>query len=523
MREKTGGIRVNLAGMNVPTEILEFLPESEKPKATPEAISAAYAKISRSDKGVDELVKESIENIANARKSNEAIIYGMGHHSVADHVMFNLNIAGVSRLLAESIEKRRLAGYTEKSQRYVKLDGDYVKPEEFSKKDMKKFEDLVALQNDFYFNTYPKLLDLLKKKNAAEISKLEGKHLEKFLQDIEGKAKEDARYSLSLATSTQLGCSYTGQTAELAIRELKYGKLAEEREFAKLLYSAIVKKAPSIIQLTDPSLFAAHSPGKKLQDDSFKYTRLNLEKLVEKTFRKNRDRLSSFEFNQNRLDKKIIYEGDVTLLNSGNMDANIIAALLHSNSKENIEHCYVLANHLIENNKAEDFIKQSMKYIGEFDKVPREFETGGLIYEIVLSATSFAQLKRQRMGTLLMQDYNPELSYTIPPNIAEIKADKKLKKICDKSSELYYEFKKKYGKAAEYCLTNAHQRRVIFATNMRELYHISRMREDEHAQWDIREKAKSMSRLAKQVAPATSILLGGKHEFGKIIGEVYRK
>ena len=50
----------------------------------------------------------------------------------------------VSRLLVESIEKRRLAGYTEKSQKYVTFGGDYVRPKEFSAEDLKKFEELVA-------------------------------------------------------------------------------------------------------------------------------------------------------------------------------------------------------------------------------------------------------------------------------------------------------------------------------------------------------------------------------------------
>ena len=65
-----------------------------------------------------------------ARRSNETIIFGLGHASVAEHAVFNLDILGVSRLAIEEIERMRLCSYTEKSQRYILLDEDFVVPEE---------------------------------------------------------------------------------------------------------------------------------------------------------------------------------------------------------------------------------------------------------------------------------------------------------------------------------------------------------------------------------------------------------
>jgi thymidylate synthase ThyX len=503
-------MEIKLAGTNVPIDVLKSLPESERAKATPEVISAAYARISRSQKNVDELVEEASQDSESARRSVTSVL-GMGHQSIADHAIFNLNIQGVSRLLAESIEKRRLAGYTEKSQRYVTLKGDFIRPKEYSEGDLERFEALVAFQNDFYFRTNPKLLEHLKKKFPDKDEKA-----------LEGSAKEDARYALCLATEAQLGCSYTGQTAELAIRELRHGRLAEEREFSQLLYNAIVGVAPSLIQLSDPELFKKFNDGKELKDENFKYCKSNLEKLVKKTFDKNKDNLSDAEYNLNRLDGKFLYDKDMTLMNSNKHDNNVITALLHENSRENIETCYAMADYLIKNNKARDFIKESARYLSEFDKVPRAFEISGFIYEFPLSSSGFAQLKRHRTDTLLAQDYNPELGIVIPPNIVEISADKELKDVCDRSADLYYNLFLKYGKAAEYCLTNAHKRRVIFATNLRQGYHLSRIREDGHAQWEIRGYANSMARLAKQVAPVTTMLLGGKDKFPAIRAEAFR-
>jgi hypothetical protein len=163
------------------------------------------------------------------------------------------------------------------------------------------------------------------------------------------------------------------------------------------------------------------------------------------------------------------------------------------------------------------FFKEALKYISGFDALPREFEfSGNLKYELVISASNFAQLKRHRLMTLLAQEYNPELGYTIPESIKIIGMENELKEICNKSTELFYKFKPKYKKAAEYCLTNAHCRRVLVSVNPRELYHISRLREDAHAQWDIKATAGNMLRLAKQAAPLTFMFSGGKDEFEKL-------
>jgi thymidylate synthase ThyX len=516
-------VKVSLAGINVPTRVLKHLPEEQKRMATPEVISAAYARISRSEKSIDELLDESIENVARARRSNEAIIYGMGHHSVADHVILNFNLKGVSRLLVESIQRRRLAGYTEKSQRYVTLDGDYVKPTEFSTEDLVKFNDLVKAQNNFYFSARTRLFDFLERKSSNTLNNLKGKSKKEFLDMLEGGAKEDARYSLCLATETQLGCSYTGQTAELAIRELKYCRLEEEREFARLLYEAIAAQAPSIIQLTDPELFRQHNPGQELRDDNFKYGDKNLRELVGQIFNSSIYKLvrapekgRKTPVGKSSITQSSFPENDVTLLNHNNPDRQIIAALLQVYSSRPMSDCYALTDKMIDQGRAKKFVRESLQHLSEFDKVPRAFECGFLVYELVVSSSCFAQLKRHRMNTLLSQDYDPGLGYTIPPNIEEVGLKQELLDICDRSSKLCDKFRKRYGKASEYCLTNAHRRRVVVALNIRQLYHISRIREDKSAQWDIREMMRKMSTLAQEVAPFTTMLLGGKHEFSDI-------
>ncbi len=507
-------MKIELAGYNIDAYLIdkikrgEKLTSGEKKALTPEVISAAYARVSRSEKSVEELVQDSREDSEAARRS-VCNILGMSHFSIADHCIFNFNIIGVSRLLVEYIEARRLAGYTEKSQRYVTLKGDYLKPKEFSKEDLNKFNKLVALQNDFYFKIYPRLLEFLKKKNAEKLSKLEGKEKERFLTLLEGSAKEDARYSLSLATLAQLGCSYTGQTLELAIRKNKYGNLFEQREFAKKLLAPVKRIAPSLVALCDEEIFEKMYPGKKLNDDNFKYTENNIKDLAKITFYG----LEDWRYLGEMSPAEFLSDGDITLMNCNDQDTNIITALLFKNSKKNIRECYAMARSLINRGKDDEFIKESLRYVSEHDKLPREFEVGSLNYAISMSASAFAQWKRHRMMTLLPQDYDPELGYVIPPNIKEIGAAQELVDVYNKSTDLHYEFKPIYREKADYCLTNGHRRDTLTSINEREQHHVSRIREDLAAQWEIRGIMNDVSNLNRIVAPASTILLGGKHEF----------
>ena len=66
-----------------------------------------------------------------------------------------------------------------------------------------------------------------------------------------------------------------------------------------------------------------------------------------------------------------------------------------------------------------------------------------------------------------------------------------------------------------YILTNAHRVNVLFHTNLRELYHFSRLRSDKHAQWEIREISLQMDALLKKIYPHAAKQMMGKDCFGR--------
>ena len=55
----------------------------------------------------------------------------------------------------------------------------------------------------------------------------------------------------------------------------------------------------------------------------------------------------------------------------------------------------------------------------------------------------------------------------------------------------------------------------------RVLYHFSRLRQDHHAQWDIRALADRMLHLARQELPLTLMLACGKDRFDETRSAIY--
>jgi len=153
-------MKILLAGYNLDYDMIRALKEKSglERDLTPETISAAYARISRSPKPVDALREIARDEVDKARQSNRNIVFEMGHSSVAEHAVFNIDVIGVSRLLVEEIEKFRLCSFTEKSQRYVLFNNDFVVPEEIKQAHLiDLFTDTVETQNDYYHALYEKL------------------------------------------------------------------------------------------------------------------------------------------------------------------------------------------------------------------------------------------------------------------------------------------------------------------------------------------------------------------------------
>ena len=486
-------MKVYLAGYNVDTAVLRELEEKtgKRQDLTPEVISAAYARISRDPRPINEIRKDALKEVERSRKSNETIIFKMGHHSVAEHAVFNLDILGVSMLAMEEVEKFRLCSYTEKSQRYITLDKDFLVPSEIKRRNFQKqYLEMIHEQNRAYFDFFEKLKTYVFKKHS-ELASDPRKH-----NLLEGWAKEDARYITALATHSQVGMTINARNLELLLRRFASHQLAEVKDLGRLIYGEIAGVAPSIVifhhandrdEKTYPQLRALV---KEILDIKSKISAKDKPRQIELV-----------EFTK---------DGD-------NM---VLAALLHTSSQFSYKKCCALAKNLSLKERKEIF-KTAWRNMQFYDSMLREFEFANFTFNIILSAACFGQLKRHRMTTILAQSYDPELGVTIPESIKEIGMEKHFREIIDKTNMVYRAISKEDPLVAPYILTNAHKRRVLIRLNARELYHISRLREDAHAQWDIQDLSRLMTNEAKKVMPLTFALIGGKDSYKEIYQNIF--
>ncbi|OPY84062.1 MAG: FAD-dependent thymidylate synthase [Syntrophus sp. PtaU1.Bin208] len=160
-----------------------------------------------------------------------------------------------------------------------------------------------------------------------------------------------------------------------------------------------------------------------------------------------------------------------------------------------------------------DLLREAFRFLSEHDAVLREFEYADLTFELTLSASCFAQLKRHRMATFTVQDYDPDLGVTIPAVIVETGMEPTFREVISQTEAVYRQIAQRVPQAAAYILTNAHRRRAILKVNARELYHMARLRADVHAQWDIRQLVNDMLGLARKVMPLSLALATGKDGF----------
>jgi flavin-dependent thymidylate synthase len=490
-------MKIILAGYNLDYETIRAFQElhPELQNLTPETISAAYARISRSPKPVDELREIARQEVERARQSNRNIVFDMGHSSIAEHAVFNIDVIGVSRILVEEIEKFRLCSYTEKSQRYVLLKDDFVIPEEIQEAGLeKKFCHTIRKQNQCYHALYEKLKPHIFDKHRELAADPKNRPM------LEGWAKEDARYILSLATETQLGMTINARNLELMLRRLAALPLAEAQEYSRKLYEAMKNIAPSLIRYTDAT----------------DYDRLTRQALKEKAKTLYEEKDHAWKSNTSgRVNKNV-----ALVYVTPDADNRIVASLIHSSSNFPFSRCLQIVSSMNRREK-EGLMKTALRHMKAYDPVLREFEHVDLHFELIINASCFAQMKRHRMATITGQEYDPSLGVTIPPAIVEIGMGKAFMEIVTRTEKTFGELKKHTPTAAGYILTNSHRKRISMKINARELYHIARLRGDTHAQWDIREMAEQMVYLGKREMPLTLMLATGKDSFASLYNHAF--
>jgi flavin-dependent thymidylate synthase len=482
MAHQSDAPHVQLAGCTVDLDQLRrvLAGEANPETLTPESVAAAYGRLSRRTDPLRELRAEAAADVERARKSMANIVHAMGHQSIAEHAVFNIDFGHVSRLAVELIEMHRLASYTERSQRYVKFKADYLAPPEVQLAGLA--DEFVALYRAM-FAAYDELHQVLRPQflarggDPAQMTK--GR-----VTELENLAKEDARYVIGLATQTSVGATFNGRELELLIRRLLSHPAWEAQHLGRVLKDQVQPLAPSLVKYCDPCDFfetlrpiAAEAAGEYGEAEK-----------------------------PPRHPARVDY-----FAASAHPDEHVIAALLFQGGLGSFAHCLQIAQHLRPEEKKLIYL-ELLRGREIHDNVSRHFELPQFTFGLTVSASLYAQLKRHRLSTQIVTDYDPDLGLTVPPSVRRAKREKSLRAVAKQAEALYEKILTltRDPFIASYALTNAHRRRVLVVMNLREVYHFAKERMAQFAQWDIRETAGEMAARVREAAPITAQLLLGK-------------
>jgi len=187
---------------------VELLASTPDPEGTIiKATRTCYQSFDKQSEASDEKL------LAHLIKNNE---------SPLEFAVFTFLISGISRVTSHQIVRHRIASYAQKSQRYVpEKDFDFVVPHsiENSEEAMKEFKDIIVQSR----KAYARLLDL-------------------------GIKKEDARYTLPQACTTQIVCSYNARSLRNFLK-LRLAPRAqwEIREVAVRMRDLVRQVAPALV------------------------------------------------------------------------------------------------------------------------------------------------------------------------------------------------------------------------------------------------------------------------------------
>ena len=438
---------------------------------TEEQIAVAFAMTSRVPDPFDVIAQRVSEE--KAADFHERWVLGYGHASVAEHAVVHLAVENISRLACDGLEDNRLASYTEKSSRYQVIDADcFHTPAEL--------DGHPALKRE-YEATCPHLFAVYQQLIDGCIEYLRGVHPKRGRESdaayhlrLRRIATDGCRSVLPAATLTNVGVTANARTLEHGISKLMSSELAEERQLGESVREQGRAVTPTLIKYADEVEYLKQRPQV-------------WRGLAEHLGEDEEEPLPSVEVCLAHYDHQA--------------EEKLAAALLYGASKSDYSALWRRVQAMTTEQR-QRVIDDSLSGIGPHDAPPRELEVVDYTIEFLLDYGAFREFRRHRMQTYLPQPLTVAHGVRIPSVITDAglealfadatgAAERTFHKICEEVSPV----------VAQYIVTHAHNRRLLSRLNLRECYHLFKLRTSQMAHESIREPMLEALRLVSEVHP----------------------
>jgi thymidylate synthase ThyX len=449
---------------------------------TEEQIAVAFAMTSRRPEPFDEIARQVSQE--KAADFHERWVLGYGHASVAEHAVVHLAVENISRLACDALEDNRLASYTEKSSRYQVMLRDYFHlPEELKATPelANRYHDTCQRLFQDYLNIIDGCMSHLRLKNPkGERESDSGYNLR--LRRI---ATDSCRAVLPAATLTNVGVTANARVLEHAVSKLMSSGIAEERELGRELVDKGRAITPTLIKYADanPYLASMSAVQEALSQQYLGETPVDSDSPMGEWGRPGE------------------VEPTVRLVHwDPEAEKKLAAAMLYRQSAMGYQEIWRRVDTLSVEER-EDIIGQCLAGLGPHDAPVRELEAVDYTFEFVMDYGAYREFKRHRMMSYFPQPLTVNHGYKIPELIVKAGLKGKFQEAIGRVEDTHREIGAHCPVAAQYLVTHAHYRRVAAKMNLRECFHLFKLRTSQLAHFAIRAPVLQAMKLAVDTHP----------------------
>ena len=289
---------------------------------------------------------------------------------------------------------------------------------------------------------------------------------------IRREAVDSCRFVLPAATLTNVGVSMNARSMEHAIRKLLSSDLDEERQVGESLKEQGRLITPTLIRYADRNEYLVQA------------------REAQQEFGTEAEGDAGVE---GRIETRLVsYDTDA--------QTRLVAGLLYRYASGPYDEAWRRAQ-AMSAREQEAVVQAALERMGPHDAPLRELELVDFTFELLIDYGAYREFKRHRMQTYIPQPLTVGLGYLLPPLVREAGLEGVFREAMEASASAYRRLAGLSPRVAEYVVTHAHRRRVLSRMNLRECYHLFKLRTRPGAHFTIQEASRQALDLVRQVQP----------------------